>query len=335
MTDFSAVIMHQNEPILARAVAAVERQTLAPHETLLANPEVRPFNRTLNEVASRVTTPYFIQVDSDMIPDPDCFERLRGAVEQPEGLVIGLLRDPLLGRIHAIKLFRTADFESGGMPDSISPDTDFQSRLNSNGQACVYVVKPHGDTPALWHTFGVHDPGYTEAYAFGRFFIQGGRYVYRSNPHGLRNLTRRLTGSTHESALAAQVGLALGVFSGKRDGVLQPYVDNPAFPRLARFFARNGSPSSGPTPAVDERDEPMDLFVRFHERGLHIRDCGNPAVLLADREVLTRSRRVEEWFALLGLYRGLMAENGDEGRARADAEYLQSLFDALPPSRRE
>ncbi len=35
------------------------------------------------------------------------------------GIVVGELRDPLVGQVVGIRMFRTACFRDGGMPDSI------------------------------------------------------------------------------------------------------------------------------------------------------------------------------------------------------------------------
>jgi hypothetical protein len=45
-----------------------------------------------------------VQVDADMVLDPDCFERLRQAMDDDVGMAVGALRDPLLGPIAGVKI---------------------------------------------------------------------------------------------------------------------------------------------------------------------------------------------------------------------------------------
>ena len=53
---------------------------------------VRPFYRALAAGAARVTTPFFIQVDADMVLDEACIERLRDAMTPEIGITVGQLR---------------------------------------------------------------------------------------------------------------------------------------------------------------------------------------------------------------------------------------------------
>jgi hypothetical protein len=321
MTDFSAVVVHQNEPCLGRALASIERQTLPARELLLADPELAPVHRAINEVAGRVRTPYFIQVDADMVLDPDCFARLRGAAEDIPGVVIAQLRDPLVGRIGAIKLFPTDVFDGEGMPSTISPDADFARRLSRSGRRELHVLRFSGP-PQLWHTLGEHAPDYTPAYAFGRYYVQGERYLYRGQPKGAWALFQRLQRSDHPAALCAQIGMTLGIFSGRRDGIRLRPAENPRFLDLEAFLARPPQrPAQSPAKIGTE---PLECFERFHDHGQRLQRQGTVSDLLRDLEPLTPSATIASWFCVLGLFRGLLdPPRGDVATADAAALLAQ------------
>ena len=69
MSDVTAVLLSLDEPTAAASRASVEAQTLRPTETIEIH-GIRPFHRAWNLAAERVRTPYFLQVDADMILDP-------------------------------------------------------------------------------------------------------------------------------------------------------------------------------------------------------------------------------------------------------------------------
>lgn len=328
MTDFSTVVVHQNEPSLERALASIRRQTLLPREVILADPETAPVDRAINDAARRVRTPYFIQVDADMVLDRDCFARLRGAAPEIPGVVAGFLRDPILGRINAVKLFPTDAFDGEGMPGTISPDSDLQMRLRLNGRCQLSVLKFRGPRD-LWHTLGEHRPGYTAALAFGRFFVQGERLLYRGQLKGAWLLFQRLQKSDHPSALSAQIGMANGIFSGRREGIRLRPAENPLYPKLEIFLGRQGSPLSLPELTVEE-NRPQ-CFATFHDRGRHLQRKGVASDLERDLKGLSPSNTLPRWFGILGLFRGLLdpTDDGtaglDEGSALLDKLQAPSL----------
>src|SRR5262249_10883491 len=150
--------------------------------------------------------------------DEECIERLAACLTEDVGLVTGFLRDPLYGRIEAIKLFRTECVRRHPFRDSPSPDTDFVSEIAGAGWSDVYALHRHGGEPSAWHTFGDHDPGYTSFYAYAKHIVEGRRLRYRKNAAGLQRRLRHLLNSAHPAALVAGVALAHGVFlDGDRD----------------------------------------------------------------------------------------------------------------------
>ena len=219
MSDVSAALITVGEPITARARASIEAQELAACEIITVE-GVSPFYRAVNEAARRVSAPYFIQVDADMILDPGCFGVLRGAVGPTTGIVVGELRDPMRGHIVGVKLFRTECFEASKFSDSISMDTDFVASIRRRGWKTTYF----GRAPGAYHasvTLGEHRPDYTASYTYRKHILEGGRLRYRGAQAGLRWWLGNLELSNHESARIALIALAHGFFrSGDRDGLV-------------------------------------------------------------------------------------------------------------------
>src|SRR5688500_11923456 len=104
MSDVTALVLSIGEDTTERAIASVQRQTLAVAETIIVR-GISPFHRAFNHGARRIRTPFFMQVDADMILDETCVADLRRAMVDGVGMVVGHLCDPMLGRIVGIKLF--------------------------------------------------------------------------------------------------------------------------------------------------------------------------------------------------------------------------------------
>jgi len=181
---------------------------------------VSPFHRALNEAARRMTSPFFVQVDADMILDRDCFAELRGAVRSDTGIVVGELRDPMAGHTVGVKLFRKACFADAQASDSVSPDTDFGRAIRRRGWKTVYASRPAGAFQAT-RTFGEHRPDYTPPYTWRKFLLEGGRLRYRGAQGGLRSRIARLESSRHPQARLALLALYRGFFrAGDHDGLV-------------------------------------------------------------------------------------------------------------------
>jgi len=148
MSDVSAVVLSIGEPYTRRAVDSLASQTMPPEDVIVVE-HVSPFCRAVNDGARRVRTPFFVQVDADMILDPGCIEVLRRHVRSDTGVVVGALRDSLAGQAIGVKLFRTECFQRLEMPDSISPDTDFGEMLPRHGWHVHHVA---GNAGALTPT---------------------------------------------------------------------------------------------------------------------------------------------------------------------------------------
>jgi hypothetical protein len=258
VSDVSAVILSIGEPYTARARASVASQTLPVAEVILVE-NVSPFFRALNEAARRVRTAFFVQVDADMILDSTCVEALRAEVLEDTGIAVGELRDPLLGQVVGVKLFRTECFKEAGFRDSITPDTDFAADIGRMGWKTLYVGIHGEDTEARPLTFGEHRPDYTPAYTYRKHLLEGCRLRYRGAQWGLRWRFGRLGDSPHPLAGLAQIALAHGIFLPAEHDQLTPWTDEPD---AARLMALLGSDRRFDAPVAD-----LFPFTRHHRLG--------------------------------------------------------------------
>jgi hypothetical protein len=211
--DVSAVVLSVGEPYLGRALESLRAQT-APLRDIIVVEDVSPFHRAMNEGARKVRTPFFVQVDADMVLDTDCVEVLRSGVRDDTGLVIAELRDALLGRVFGVKLFRAACFQAAAMPDSIDQDVEFGKMLRRQGWKRVHMKRRSRDGEAA--TLGEHRPDYTAAYTYRKFLVDGARLRHRGREGGAREVMysrfASLEATSHPMATIAQVALAHGFF---------------------------------------------------------------------------------------------------------------------------
>ena len=124
MNDITAIVLSIGEETTKRAIDSVKKQTLLPKEIVIVE-NVSPFNKALNKGASNVETEFFIQVDSDMILDENCFQDLRSCMTDDVGVAIGQLRDPLMGMESGVKIFRKICFDKVQFKDSVATDNFF------------------------------------------------------------------------------------------------------------------------------------------------------------------------------------------------------------------
>src|ERR1700693_1475156 len=118
----TAVVLTTGEATTQQSMESLRGQSLSVDKTIVVR-DVRPFHQALNAGAKQVTTPYFIQVDADMVLDRHCVATLRRAMKADVGMAVGLLRDALVRQVVGIKLFRTECFSNSEFRDYISPDT--------------------------------------------------------------------------------------------------------------------------------------------------------------------------------------------------------------------
>jgi len=327
MSDVTAVVLSIGEAYTARAIAAVERQTLPVAETVVVR-GVSPFHRALNAGAARVRTPLFAQVDADMILDATCLEELRARMSDGIGLVSGLLRDPVVGRTHGVRLYRTECFERVQIRDSISPDMDFGADIARHGWIRLHALRYEGQSAEERHTFGDHRPDYTPHYAFCKFLLEGVRCRYRRREGRVARIFQRLRASDHAVATIALVAVAHGLFLPERRDLLVPYEQTPESDWLEAFLAtpNRGEMAAGVDPSEATDPDLKACFRQAYRLGVDCRQRGAASTFLAQLHALKAQGGLGSWIATVGMCHGLF---DDHYREAAANEAFASLAEIL------
>jgi cellulose synthase/poly-beta-1,6-N-acetylglucosamine synthase-like glycosyltransferase len=215
----TGLVFSIGEKTTSRAMAGLRNQTVACKDIVVVN-DVSPFYKAMNTGIAKIKTPFFVQCDADMILDPDCIETMLKFIRKDVGVVIAFLKDPLLGKIQAVKMFRTACFKAAGFSNHVSPDTDFISRLKKRGWRYVFAGRRQRRFHHAADVLGEHRPEYTPQYTFEKFRLMGARMRNRGVFQELMDSLQRLNKSPHPMAPVAMIGLCRGIFSGiEKDGL--------------------------------------------------------------------------------------------------------------------
>lgn len=333
--DVTALVLTIGENYTSRAIASVQRQTLPVAETIVIR-GVSPFSRAINEGAVQVRTPFFIQVDADMVLDDTCVADLRSCVSEQSGIVVGHLRDPLRGRVPGVKLFRTCCFERVRFRDSVCQDLDFSDEiLQRGGWTKTYALKRCGEVPAAWHSFGEHRPHYSPHYTFCKFLVEGARARSRKADGKWLALLHQVRDSTHENAVIAVVGTARGLFVDAEQDLLVPYGPNENADFLERFLQGR---EVGSEPQMGDRlpggADLAEGFDRFYEHGIRFRRRHRPATFTRTLQHLLQDGSLAASVALVGLCHGLFFDEYREAEAAAAFTSLAELLPAAEATRR-
>ncbi len=322
MSDITVVALTLGEPYAERALASVERQTLAPAATVVVR-EVSPFHRALNAGASQVRTPFFLQLDADVILDDNCLADLRALMRDDVSMTSGLLRDPIVGRTTGVRLYRTACFDHAQIRDSISPDMDFTDDTARLGWVRRCALRWPADR-ARWHTFGDHRPDYTPLYTFNKFRLEGVRARYRRREGRARLMFERLCPSVHPASTLALIATAHGFFDRQQGDLLAPYRRTAEFDGLQDFLAAgNGGPALDP-PA--DAAHPQQRFRAAYVFAAACRQRRAPGPFLAELDRLRNARDADAWVALAGLCQGVFElEYSDDRASEAYAALAEIL----------
>ena len=306
--EVSVIALTTGEGTTQAAIESLDRQT-APVADIIMVRDVAPFSKAFNTGVAQVKTAFFVQLDADMILDAHCVAELRKGMQRDVGIVVGHLRDPLIGQVVGIKLFRTACFETGMFPDLISPDTDFVAEIARAGWKTVYIGRQSTSGPDQWATYGEHRPDYSLPYTYRKYLIEGCRYRYRQTPEGIRWHFAQLEASGHPSALAAQVGLAQGLFLEQITDVQGTSAIQHELSEIAPFL-------SGLPPDEGERDSDglgrdmsaRECFQMYYRLGVELRHAGDFEAFHRSFWRFQNTRHDQgAWISKVALCRGLNA----------------------------
>ena len=264
----------------------------------------------MNQGAGQVTTPFFVQVDADMVLDPNCLETLRAAVREDTGVAVAELRDPLVGQRTGIKLFRTECLRQEAFPDRISPDTDFIAAIRRRGWQLHWVgPRPDGSAPRM--TIGEHRPDYTPGYTYRKYLLEGRRLRYRSNPGGMRWSIGVLETSLHPMARLAQLATTHGFFRPEeRDMLTRDFAEEERQAgSLVEWFEQEVRVDRLDLPSLDRKPRLRDVFSSFFAAGRVVQSRRAGATLRAVWDSLAGAGR--DWYrfvAKLGFGHGALSE---------------------------
>jgi glycosyltransferase involved in cell wall biosynthesis len=250
--DVTGLVLSIGEKTTRRAIQSLERQTIPLKEIVLVE-NVFPFHKAMNEGVSRIRTPFFIQCDADMVLDPDCIEIMQKFIKEDIAVYIGYLYDDLLGKIQAVKMFRTECVRKVGFSDIISPDTDCINRLYEMGWNYIFVRRNASKYGHFPDVLGSHKPEYTPIYTFEKFKLQGTRIRYRGVFQEFVSCLTKLKNNTHPMAMIALIGLCHGLFLEESKDILRPYTRSRDF-ELLKTFMTNTSKKNKAFAITNDRD---------------------------------------------------------------------------------
>jgi hypothetical protein len=330
MSDVGAIALTLGEQTTARALTSLREQTL-PVEDVVIVDGVRPFHRAFNSGAERVSTPFFVQVDADMILDPDCVETLRGAMASGVGIAVGALRDPLVGPIAGVKMFRRSCVETLPLQDAVGPEIDQYVRLAGLGWQ-TRCLTGRGLPSARGATLGEHRPDYAVDYVFGTYYLLGRIYAHLQDARGLRWRLGRLRRSAHPAAPVARVAMARGVLGNETSDVSKPHPG----PAESAFLRRLTATSPDDTLTMDSMSRLTELageppFAAFHELGRSLR--ASPAGVRGALRALGEIDHSRSLLAEVALGGGALAEPRQPawGGAPAALSRLANAWEADDP----
>ena len=328
--DVTAVVLTMGEPTTREAIDSLRRQTMRPREVIVVRGKA-PVHKALNTGAAQVKTPFFIQVDTDMILDPHCIAALRSNMRRRTGIAVARLRDALIEQVEGVKLFRSKCFESEVFPNSISPDTDFVNAIARRGWETIRIGCLGADQ---WATFGEHRPNYTFLYTYHKSLRQGRRYRYRRSISSLQRHLGRLELSRHSSALVAQIGLAHGIFLNADWDLHDMTHNDKSFARLDTFLRRPQTDNGSTAAALPPLEAPAaESFRRVYRLGRDLGDAGNSQAFMQLMRHLDHTGLIgRAWMLKIALCQGLLSAATEEANIEADFRVLQDFLRVSKPA---
>ena len=233
----TGLVLSMGEPTIKNAIEALRNQTHRCVDVKIIT-NISPFHRAINKGVAEIETEFFLQCDADMVPDPDCIEVFLKHMHDDIGVVIGHLQDPLMGKIQAIKLFRTSCVKTLQFDNHLSPDTDLINRMNQLGWRYVFAKREVSRQGRSDDIFGDHRPHYTDLYTFQKFRLEGARMAKRGIFQELEDSLDRLSQSKHPMAKVAIIGLCNGIFEDRDVDGLEPYAGDQLFEKLHTYQAK-------------------------------------------------------------------------------------------------
>ncbi len=323
-SDVTAVVLTIGEDSVQRAIESINNQTLKVKQVIQVE-NITPFHKAMNYGVSKVNTEFFIQVDADMILDMNCIESLRSCFHDNVGIVIGHLRDTLMGRVVGVKMFRTRCFDNVKFTDSISPDTDFYDESEKNNWQTIYAL--NYDDNNTWHTYGVHAPDYDFQYTFNKYLLIGRRCIYRKSYIGLYWHYSRIITSSHPMAIIAQIALLNGALSSyKNDNLKKDFIPEKSV--ILEDLFKNSKDTEKYFNKIDSTLSKSFklIFERFFEIGLSLRELKRFTSFTKLLQNLNLDDDKISFIACMALCNGLLSNSSYHFNKERYYQELKTIF---------
>ncbi|MDT8272754.1 MAG: glycosyltransferase family A protein [Desulfomonilia bacterium] len=176
----AAILTVDPSSSLQRCMDSVNKQTLKPTKIDIIR-NIKPFSKASQEALKHIETPYYVQVDDDMILAPTCFERLYFMMRDDStcAQAVADLDDPFFGHITGVKMYRTAPVRAIGFHP-------FQGEKGCERFMTRELSSMGFTTNRTRSIQGVHHPSYTPQEIFWKFkFIGEQLRYYEEHPRSL------------------------------------------------------------------------------------------------------------------------------------------------------
>ena len=223
----------------ADCLAHLEAQTVRCRLEVIDR--VRPMSAAFTQMHKRCRTPYYVQVDEDMLLHPDALERLHEHISRADAgvpLVCAPLWDCDMPRpVAGVKIYRHAIVRLFPYRDTLSCETNQLKRMANAGYHATVLSNDEADAVCL----GQHGKHYTPQTIFRRWQ----RLFHKHNAEGdrrwLEPWPRRLLDRYMETKEELHLYAALGAIAGiggraERDGESDWMEPNPALMRMQHYF---------------------------------------------------------------------------------------------------
>jgi len=133
-----------------------------------------PMARAFQEMINRCTTPYYIQVDEDMVLEPDCVRKMYefiGTTESTHNMAVFWLRDPHLDMdICGIKIYKNEILKRYPYDlNNMSCEVDQIDRMSRDGYSYKDAVVVVGQHAPKWTFEGIFERYYNLAMKWRKF----------------------------------------------------------------------------------------------------------------------------------------------------------------------
>ena len=246
-------------PTFGDCLEHLRRQDCAFRLVVLEN--VVPLSAALQRMVDSCETPFYVQVDEDMLLHPHAIRTLHGRIGKSDprvAMVVGNLYDVHLERgIQGVKIFRHAAVRHCRIEGTEDWVATLRQALKGGGHI---IVQPSlaDATPTSPETLGLHGTRWTPVSIYARYADLGRRW--RAGAPSLRwfddypdRFLQRFLDDRSELGLFALMGVVAGVLASHR-GVgrekdARVLRDPPGFDDVRRFFeALSRRPRDGPAP---------------------------------------------------------------------------------------